>query len=108
MSGAGLVNTLSPGLDYDPVSGKIVGWSGGNTVYTLDRGTNTWSAITTHSGGPGALTYEGNGTFGRWRYSPAAGVFVVVNGIAKNAFTFRLSLSESFDDSGPSSDLRID
>jgi hypothetical protein len=88
--GSALVNTLSPGLDYDPVSGKIVGWSGGNNVYLLDLGTNTWTVVSNFTNGPGALTYGGTGTFGRWRYSPTSNLFVVVNGISKNAYTFRL------------------
>jgi len=89
--GSALVNTLAPGLDYDPTTGKIVAWNGGNTVYSLDLGTNTWTGVSTFANGPGALTYGGTGTFGRWRYSAALNLFVVVNGISKNAYTFRLN-----------------
>lgn len=88
--GSAIVSTPSPGLAYDPVNGKIVGWSGGNNVYLLDLGTNTWTTVSNYTGGPGALTYGGTGTFGRWGYSPTSNLFVVVNGISKNAFTFRL------------------
>jgi Big-like domain-containing protein len=88
--GSAVVSSDYPGLEYDPVTDRIVCWNGGNTVYSLNLDNSQWTA-STFSGGPGALTYNGTGTFGRWRYSPASGVFVVVNGTNKDAFAFRLS-----------------
>ncbi len=76
------------GLAYDPASDRIVAWNGGNTVYSLNPDTRVWSAIT-QSGGPGAAL--SNGTFGRFQYSPASGVFVVVNSVDNNAYALRLS-----------------
>jgi hypothetical protein len=82
-----VINSGYPGLAYDSVSGRIVAWNGGNTVYSLDLGTNSWTS-TTYSGGPGSA--PGNGTYKRFAYSPTSGAFVVVNSMNANAFTLRL------------------
>jgi hypothetical protein len=83
-----IVMSAYPGLAYDPATDRIVGWNGGDSVYSLDLETGIWTPIT-HQGGPGPALR--NGTFKRWGYSPASGVFVVVNEMMKNAFAFRLS-----------------
>src|SRR5678815_4789801 len=77
------------GMAYDPVSGDIVGWKGGDTVYRLNTSTYAVTAVTGYTGGPGAA--QPNGTYGRWNYSPSSGVFVVVNDFDQNVFTFRLN-----------------
>jgi len=88
-SGGGtIVNSDYPGLAYDPISDRIVGWNGGNTVYSLNLDMGTWTAAS-YSGGPG--TALPNGTYDRWSYSPVSGVFVVVNSISNNAYTLRLT-----------------
>jgi hypothetical protein len=77
----------SPGLAYDPVTEKMVAWNGGQTVYSLDLDSRTWSS---HSGGganPGSPT--STGTFGRWRYSPNRNVFIIVNNKSANVFIYR-------------------
>jgi hypothetical protein len=84
-----IVSSANPGLAYDPVSQRIVAWNGGDSVYSLNLGTRVWTA-TTLSGGPGAVSSTGHGTFGRWRYSPSTGVFVLLNATGQNGFTFRL------------------
>jgi chitodextrinase len=83
-----IVGTRSPGLAYDPVTDRIVAWNGGDTVYSLNLDTRAWTSVT-YSGGPGAA--QSNGTYGRWRYSPALNVFVLVNDMDQNVYTFRLS-----------------
>ena len=75
-------------MAYDPVSDRIVGWNGGNTVYSLDPTTKVWTP-TTFAGGPGSAM--GNGTFKRWAYSPASGAFVVVNSVDNDAYALRLA-----------------
>jgi hypothetical protein len=75
------------GLDYDPVSDRIIAWSGGNTVYSLNLDTNVWTSVS-YSGGPSAAS---TGTYGRWRYSSQSGVFVTLNNVDLNAKTFRLT-----------------
>ena len=86
--GSSIVNANNPGVAYDPVTDRIVGWNGGNTVYSLDPTTKVWTAIT-FPGGPGSAI--SNGTFKRWTYSPASGVFAVVNSVDSNAFALRLA-----------------
>lgn len=83
-----IVKSIYPGLAYDRVTDRIVAWNGGDTVYSLDLETATWTPISA-PGGPGPAMR--NGTFKRWSYSPASGVFVVVNAMTSNAFTFRLT-----------------
>ncbi|MGC1485039.1 MAG: Ig-like domain-containing protein [Candidatus Acidiferrum sp.] len=84
-----LAGTNSPGFAYDPVQQLFVGWAGGNTVYTYNPAAHSCSAITSYSGGP--TTIQPNGTFGRFRYAPALGVFVVINDITSNAYSLRLT-----------------
>lgn len=84
--GDAIISSGYPGLAYDPVRDRIVGWSGGNTVYSLDMDTKVWTA-TTYAGGPGSA--NGSGTYKRWSYSPSMDLFVLVNGAGQNAFTFR-------------------
>ena len=80
-----------PGLAYDPVGQRIVGWNGGDTAYWLHEQTAVWMPMT-FPGGPGKVSYDGSnytGTFKRWSYSPQLDAFVVVNDIERNAFVFR-------------------
>jgi hypothetical protein len=89
--GSSIVDSDYPGLAFDPSLGKIVAWNGTDTVYALDLESAAWSPIT-FPGGPGAS--PPTGTYDRWSYSPASGVFVLVNSMDSNAFTLRLSESE--------------
>jgi hypothetical protein len=82
-----IVNSLYPGLAYDPDRDRIVAWNGGDTVYSLDLETRVWTPIT-YPGGPGAA--HGTGTYKRWSYSRASGVFVVVNSVDRDAYALRL------------------
>lgn len=77
-----------PGLAYDTVQNKIVGWAGGNTVYVFDTPSLTCTAVT-YPGGPPAQ--QTNGTYGRWRYFPSLGVFGLVNDWKQNTFVLRLT-----------------
>ncbi len=87
--GASIVNANNnPGVAYDSVNDRIVGWNGGNTVYSLDPTTKVWTA-STFAGGPGASI--ANGTFKRWAYSPASGAFVVINSVDNDAFALKLA-----------------
>ena len=84
-----LANSSFPGLEYDPVSDRIVAWGEDtrNVVYSLNLDTNTWTSQT-YTGGPAPA---GNGVHGRWRYSRQSGVFVLINSVDDNVFTLRLS-----------------
>jgi hypothetical protein len=92
-----LIETSSPGLAFDTVGERLVGWAGGNDVYALDLETLVCTRYESEGGPPpppelefaGPYGAQGNGTFGRWRYFPDEGVFAVVNDWQQNAFVFR-------------------
>jgi len=88
-----LVDASAPGFTYDPVQKLEVGWVSGNTAYAYNPDTNSCGAISQYTGGP--ATVQSNGTFGRFQYSPALGLFVVVNDISSNVYTLRLGSSGS-------------
>lgn len=81
-----------PGLAYDSVLDRIVGWvnaDNANSVYIYDPDTNT---CTTRAfpGGPTAHP-EIRGVLGRWRYFPGKGVFALVSDARQNGFLLRLT-----------------
>lgn len=81
----------SPGLDYDPVADRIVGWGGG-AVFALDPETRAWTTVDA-PGAPAATTngqYE-TGTYGRWRYVPAFDAFVLVTSVDEDVHFFKFS-----------------
>ncbi|HZF26871.1 MAG TPA: hypothetical protein VEZ88_11470 [Steroidobacteraceae bacterium] len=80
----------APGLDYDPVADRIVGWCSGADVYSLNLDTNVWTKLApTNAVSPG--TPASNGTFGRFRYMPAYNAYIVVNRTNANVFAYKLS-----------------
>ena len=89
----------APGFEWDPVVGKFVAWLGGVVVYTLEapagswkRGPWVWTKLQpalTNTVSPSAPNE--NGTYSRWRYVPAADVFVVVNRVTDPVYAYRLS-----------------
>jgi Big-like domain-containing protein/purple acid phosphatase-like protein/fibronectin type III domain protein len=83
---AGVSGTY-PGVAYDSVSQKLVIWQAGNSVTVYDPTANSCSTVT-YSGGPASDAQ--NGTFGRFRYFPALGVFAVCNSWTANCYTLRL------------------
>ncbi len=91
LTGTGCGNLKSingPGFAYDPMQKLMIGWGGGNTVYLYNPGTDSCTSAT-YSGGPTVI--QANGTYGRFSYSPALGVFVVANSIDTNAYSLRLT-----------------
>lgn len=84
-----VINPEAPGLAYDSAQDRIIAWSGGGLVYTLDVANRVWSS-TEYTGGP-AVVSSANGTYGRWQYVPSLGVFVVYNDYNINAFTLRIT-----------------
>lgn len=83
----GLVSVIYPGLTYESVLDRIVGWAGGDSVYLLNPDTKSCT-IQTFTGGPGSATQTG--TNGRFRYFPSLGVIAVVNSVDENVFTLVL------------------
>jgi hypothetical protein len=86
-SGCGtLQSTDYPGVAYDPVQDKIVGWTGGNSVYVFDPDAKTCTTVT-NPNGPSAA--QPNGTHGRFRYLPGLNAFIVVNDAQQNAYVLK-------------------
>jgi len=89
--GEAIVNARGPGLAYDPVIKKIVGWAGGTSVYSLDVSTWTWTehkAENSNSVSPTAPTRVG--VFGRFQYVPSKNVYILVNDVDQNVFFYKL------------------
>jgi len=84
-----LVNAPAPGFAYDPAQKFEVGWVKGDAVYTYNPDANSCSAITQFAGGP--KTVQPKGTYGRFQYAPALGVFVLVNDISSDVYSLRLT-----------------
>jgi hypothetical protein len=87
-----IVQAQSPGFEYDPVSHLFVAWNGGADVYTLDPSTWAWTQVppaATNTVTPTAANAQG--TNGRFRYSPAHNVFVVVNSVDEDVFIYRFT-----------------
>jgi hypothetical protein len=77
----------APGLAYSPVLDRFVAWSGGPTLSFLDLPSATWTQADGTGDDPGARA--SNGTFGRFRYSPARNVFIVVSSTKSNVFLWK-------------------
>jgi hypothetical protein len=93
LNGAGcaeLISVAGPGFDFDSAQNLMVGWAGNNAVYVYDPATDACTKQT-FPGGPGPQ--QPNGTFGRFRYLPGMGIFVLVNDWKQNAFALRLTLA---------------
>jgi hypothetical protein len=81
----------SPGLTYDPAQDRLVGWAGGDDVYLFDADAKNCTKASFPGGpGPKGPAVSGQGTFGRFRYFPKLGVFVVVSDWQSNAFSLRM------------------
>jgi len=78
----------APGVAYDSVQDRIVGWAGGNTVYLYNMDTDSCTSVT-YANGPGAQ--QSLGTYGRFRYFPGPNIFALVNDAGQNAFALRLT-----------------
>jgi hypothetical protein len=85
MSGAEeFIQGANPGLDYDPVADKVVGWHKGK-VYALDVEKRAWT-MKDAAGGP---KDSANGTYGRWRYVPGVNAFILVTDWDKNVYFYK-------------------
>src|SRR5262249_46642121 len=90
VGGDSVVNALRPGLAYASGVSKIVGWSSGDTVYTLDQDTNVWTPMS-FPGGPTTPAFITSKVFSkRWSYIPNMDSFVVLTSMDHNAFALRL------------------
>ncbi len=81
-----IVAHQAPGLAYDPVSDKIIGWAGGNKLYSLNLDTLSWSSQD-YPNGP--TSQHRQGTYGRWAYVSSLDVFILYNKVDENGYIFR-------------------
>ncbi|MEM7082075.1 MAG: choice-of-anchor U domain-containing protein [Pseudomonadota bacterium] len=86
--GNALASARQIGLDYDPVNDNYVAWLGGKDVYIIDAATMAVTRVTPPgSASPGSTSL--NGTFGRFRYAPSIGGFVLVNQVDRNVYVYK-------------------
>ena len=88
-----LMNQAYPGLAFYPEREVVVGWAGGDSVYSFDPKTKNCTAQV-YPGGPGPQ--QANGTNGRFAYFPALKSFVLVNDWQQDAFLLRLDPSQPY------------
>ena len=88
-----LAGASYPGLVYDPVLDRIVGWpNAGNVVYVFNPDLKTCTAQT-FPNGPSNIGASPNGTFGRFQYFPGLNAYAVVNSATLDAYKLTLSTS---------------
>jgi hypothetical protein len=81
----------APGFDFHRPTGRFVAWAGGTAVYLLDPDDWHWTRLTPapdNSADPGPALRSG--TYGRFRYVPGVDIFVLMNGVDRNVFVYRL------------------
>ncbi|KFI22370.1 kelch repeat-containing protein [Nitrosococcus oceani] len=95
-----IVNTLSPGVAYDPVRDNITAWCGAdsrcrdtraNEVYILNPDSLVWTVDIPEGEGP-IRNNSSAGTFGRWRYSPKNDIFIAINSVDHNVWIYQPDL----------------
>jgi hypothetical protein len=86
-----LAGATYPGLTYDPVLDRIVGWPNvGNTVYVFDSDQKTCTAQT-FPNGPTNTLVSTTGTFGRFQYFRGLNAYAVVSLATLDAYKLTLS-----------------
>jgi hypothetical protein len=93
VSGCGaLAGANYPGLAYDPVLDRIVGWpNAGGTVYIFNPDTKACTAQSFPNGPTNSARANGAGTFGRFAYFPSLNAYAVVSDWDQDAYLLRLS-----------------
>jgi hypothetical protein len=76
-----------PGFAYADARDRFYAWGGGRTVYSLNPANQVWTRLEATGDDPGVQ--QRWGTFGRFRYSPSRGVFVLVNDTRHNVFIYK-------------------
>jgi len=76
-----------PGFVYADGLDRFYAWGGGRTVSMFDPAAQRWTRIEAGGDDPGAQ--QTWGTYGRFRWSPRRGVFVLVNSTTQDVFLFK-------------------
>ncbi len=79
-----------PGFVYADAYDRFFLWGNNLTVFVLDPNTMIWTRLNGTGDNPGIGLI--NGTYGRFRYSPTYGVFVLVNSTTSNVHIYKPSL----------------
>ena len=91
----GIQGCNAPGLDFDPVSDRLVGWCSGSSVYSLNLDNRVWTKHNATNGvspgDPAAAISKYNGTFGRWRYMPEYNTFILATNTNRNVFAYKMT-----------------
>ena len=88
---------ICPGLDYDAVADKMVGWSedasigvSKQDVYSLDLDEQSWTCHKPAWSNKVIPSDENQwGTWGRWRYVSSRNVFILYNRVSDNVYLYR-------------------
>lgn len=96
-----IVTARGPGLTWDPVLRRIVGWMGGTSVYSLNTSTWIWTqhtpagtnAVTPPQLGDGGFADRilGGFPFSKFQYIPSKNAYIVVNTVSSSVYAYRLT-----------------
>lgn len=84
IGGSQVVNSYAPGIVYDPIADRVIGWNGG-AVYSLNMDNQEWTRIDA----PGSPGRGEHGIFGRFRYIPQYNVFIVVTDVDDAVYFYK-------------------
>jgi hypothetical protein len=91
-TGGGRATAGQPGVAWDPKLGRIVTWSGGTSVWSLDVASWTWFEHMADPANPAAPAAPvPAGTFGRFRYMPGRNAYVLVNKTSDDVYFYKLT-----------------
>lgn len=92
VGGASIIAAEAPGVAYHPGTDRFICWAGGVDVYSLNASTGVFTLLPAHpSSSVTPASPATNGTFGRFQYSAASGLFVLANTTLSNVLKLQLA-----------------
>lgn len=89
--GASIVSVSRPGIDYDPVSDRIVGFNNTDTIYALNPDTKAWTIYSPVGAGPSKGDGLPDGMYGRFRYVPSENAFIAVSSASDAVYFYKMT-----------------
>jgi hypothetical protein len=87
-----IVNAYAPGVQWDPVAQRIVGWASGDSVFTYQPSDSTWTGVAVAGSNAAHPTApQGSGTYGRWRYMPSKNAYILSNASTDSVYYYKLT-----------------
>lgn len=86
-----IVNGYAPGVQWDPVAQRIVGWNSGDSVFTYNPTDSTWTGIAAAGGTAHPSTPQSSGTYGRFRYMPSKNAYILTNASTDSVYYYKLT-----------------